>query len=271
MQRATVNGAELEFDAPGSGEPVVCVDGGVTDAFVPLRTQPALRERYRLITYRRRGYGGSTPPDQPRSIAEQAADCRALMGQLGIERAHLAGHSFGGLIALQVARDSPTMVHSLALLEPALPSVLLNSPEFGAAMGQVMPLYQAGDKAGALDAFLQGACGPEYRKALDQTLGPEAFDRAVAAADTLFQVDLPAVQQWRFTGEDAACITQPVLSVVGAESLPVMREIHKQLQAWFPRTEAYILPRATHLLMVLNPREMAEGLAAFFARHSLRA
>jgi pimeloyl-ACP methyl ester carboxylesterase len=44
-----------------------------------------------------------------------------LLRELAIERAHIVGHSSGGLIALQLALDHPELVRSLALLEPALP------------------------------------------------------------------------------------------------------------------------------------------------------
>ena len=45
--------------------------------------------------------------------------------------------------------------------------------------------YAAGDKAGALDIFLQGTCGPGYRAVLDHAL-PGGFDEYVANADTFF-------------------------------------------------------------------------------------
>src|SRR5205807_1605086 len=112
---------------------------------------------------------GSTHPDRPLSIAEQAADCRALMGALGIDRAHVVGHSFGGLIALQLALDAPAVVYSLVLLEPALLAVP-SLPLFLAAMGPVVGSYQAGDKAGAVDAFLRTVVGPDYRTGLDEVI-----------------------------------------------------------------------------------------------------
>jgi pimeloyl-ACP methyl ester carboxylesterase len=54
-------------------------------------------------------------------IAQQAAQCRSLMRHLGVERAHVVGHSSSAHMALQLALDSPEAVQSLGLLEPALP------------------------------------------------------------------------------------------------------------------------------------------------------
>jgi pimeloyl-ACP methyl ester carboxylesterase len=107
VDRAVVDGVALEYEVSGAGEPVVCVHGAlIADTFRPLRGEPSLA-RYCLITYRRRGYGGSTG-DGPASIARQAADCAALLRHLGVERAHVVGHSYGGAIALQLALDAQT-------------------------------------------------------------------------------------------------------------------------------------------------------------------
>ena len=120
---------------------------------------------------------------------------------------------------------------------------------------------------------MRGVSGPGYRAVLDKAL-PGAFDQAVADADTFFGQEFPAVQQWSFTREDAGRITQPVLAVIGAKSKalsPVWNERQEKLLAWLPGAEPFVLDGATHLLHVENPRGMAEGLAAFFARHPLKA
>ena len=106
---------------------------------------------------------------------------------------------------------------------------------------------------------------------LDQVL-PGAFEQAVADADTFFGQELPAVQQWSFTREDARRITQPVLAAVGAKSQeldPIWGERQDLLLSWLPDAEPFVLPGTTHLMQVQNPRGMAEGLATFFARHPL--
>jgi 3-oxoadipate enol-lactonase len=96
----------------------------------------------------------------------------------------------------------------------------------------------------------------------------------VADADTFFGQELPAVLQWSLKREDAARITRPALSIVGARSKelsPIWSERHEMLLAWLPRAEGLVLPDATHLLHVEHPRAAAEALAAFFARHPLSA
>jgi pimeloyl-ACP methyl ester carboxylesterase len=269
MPRAALAGIELEYDIRGEGEPVVLIHPGhFADWFAPLVEAPALAHHYRVLRYHRAGCAGSSRLAGPVSLAQHAAHCRLLMRHLGIERAHIVGHSSSGNIALQLALDAPQAVHSLALLEPALYSVpsAETSMRFVAA---AVELYRAGDRTGAIDIFLRGVCGPGYRAVLDQAL-PAAFDQHVADADTFFSQELPALRQWVFTPGDAQRIVQPALAVVSTGSLaldPIWGERQRLLLDWLPNVEAFVLPDAAHLLQVENPRGMADGLAAFFARH----
>ena len=111
----------LEYEVRGQGEPVVLINpGAFADWFAPLLEQPSLTDSYRLILYQRPGCAGSSRLTGPVSLSRHAAICRSVMGTLGIERAHLVGHSSSGNLALQLALDAPEVVHSLAILEPAL-------------------------------------------------------------------------------------------------------------------------------------------------------
>jgi len=273
MERAALEGIELEYEIRGAGEPVVLIHPGhFADWFAPLLDEPALTDRYRVVSYHRVGCVGSSHIAGAVSFAQQAAHCRSLMRHLGIERTHVVGHSSSGNVALQLALDTPDAVHSLALLEPALMSVP-SAQTSRVFVGAAVQLYRAGDKAGAVDTFLRGVCGSGYRAVLDQAL-PGAFDQHVADADTFFGQELPALQQWSFTREDARRITRPVLAVTGAKSKeldPIWGERQELLLSWLPNVEPFVLRDAAHLLQVQNPRGMAEGLAAFFARHPLSA
>jgi len=267
MKRADIDGVTLEYDVRGSGEPVVFIHGAhLGDTFAPLMEEPSLHG-FRLIRYRRRGFAGSSRPEGPVSIAEQAADCLALIRRLGADPAHVVGHSGGGVIALQLALDAPDAVRSLSLLEPALLDVPSGPPLSEQLERTAVRLYDAGDKAGAVDAFLQVACGKTYRAVVDKMI-PGAVAQAVADADTFFGVDFPAIREWTFHREDAARIRQPALVVLGAESnatWPGYGEGHRLLLDWLPRAGPFVLPRAGHLLQVENPSDMARGLATFLA------
>ncbi len=273
MERANIDGITLEYEVQGSGEPVVLIHGGfiAAESFAPLVAESVLRDRFRLVRYHRRGYAGSSHPDGPLPISGQAADCLALMQCLGIQQAHVVGHSYGGAIALQLALDAPEAVRSLSLLEPALLAVD-SGPKFEEQWGPILQMYGAGDKAAAVDGFLQAICGREYRAELDRVL-PGAFEQAVADADTAFGVEMPALQEWAFSREDAARIKQPILAVLGADSSavePAIGEGHQLLLEWFPQAKPFVLSQATHMLQMQNPGDMAQGLAAFLEGVSMK-
>jgi pimeloyl-ACP methyl ester carboxylesterase len=271
LQRARVDGGELEFVITGAGEPVVLIHGAlIAEAYAPFCAEPAVNSRYRLLRYHRRGYAGSSPVKQPFSLAQQAADCRALLRHLGIGRAHVVGHSSGGVIALRLALEAPDVVHSLVLLEPGLldvPSGVLLTEPFGRALER----YGAGDNEGAADSFLRWAFEPDYRSWLDRRI-PGAYQQFVADAETFFGVEMPSMQEWHFTREDARRITQPVLAVFGEESAshwPGWNEVQERLREWLPQTEPFVLAGANHALQQKDPRGVADAVAPFLARHPI--
>ncbi len=273
MDRVEVDGIELEYETRGTGEPVVFIHPGhFADWFTPLLDEPAINGSYCAVNYHRTGCAGSGHIAGPVSIAMQAAHCRSLMRHLGIERAHIVGHSSSANIALQLALDAPDVTHSLALLEPALMNVP-SAKTLRGFVGTAIQSYHAGDNAAAVDTFLQGVCGPGYRDVLERRL-PGSFDQYAADAGTFFGKELPALQQWSFTREDANRITQPALAVIGEKSKeanPIWEERQELLLAWLPNVEPFVLSDAGHLLQVQNPRGMAEGLVAFFARRPISA
>jgi pimeloyl-ACP methyl ester carboxylesterase len=272
MERARTDGVELEYAVAGTGEPVVCIHGSfIAATFRPLLAEPGLAGPYRLVRYHRRGYAGSGRASGPVGVAGEAADCRALLRQLGVGRAHVVGHSYGGAVALQLALDTPRVVHSLALLEPAL-MVGASAQGYREALARGAERYREAGAAVAVDQFLE-ARWPGYRAPLDRAL-PGAFAQAVTDAATAFEGEVPALLGWRFGEAEARRIRQPALSVLGGDSDALWSrfgETHRSLLAWLPRAEACVLPGTTHLMHLEDPRGTAEALAAFWARHPLAA
>jgi pimeloyl-ACP methyl ester carboxylesterase len=77
------------------------------------------RDHFRCISYDLRGHGSSPRPAPPYSLDDLVDDLEALRAELGIDRAHFAGHSLGGMIAPAYARAHPDRVLSLGLLSTA--------------------------------------------------------------------------------------------------------------------------------------------------------
>jgi pimeloyl-ACP methyl ester carboxylesterase len=269
MKKANINGVELEYEVEGSGEPVLLISTGpIADSFLPLLSEKALVQRYRLIRYRQRRLADSTNGAAPVSFEEHAADAFELLGELGVDRAHVAGH--GTPIALQLAVDHPDIVHSLALLEPPL----LGVPSAGAffeKVGPALAAYGSGDRDGAMEAFLSVACGLDWEtcRQLIQKHVPGGVAHALKNADNFFESFLPALQAWQFGPDQAAVIAQPVLSVLGTETEQLFVDGHELLHTWFPQIEDCKIEGVGHLLHMQRPEPVARGLAEFFARHPL--
>jgi pimeloyl-ACP methyl ester carboxylesterase len=217
METATLDRVTLQYEAIGSGEPIVFIHGAlIADSFHPMLDASRLADRYRCITYDRRGYGPSTRATNPTAIQEHSADCAALLQYLDVPRAHVVGHSFGGVIAISLAINTPHVVHTLTLLEPAL--VLgANGPSYRNAIAANRARFRAGDAEGTVDEFLRSRFDSNYRDALERVL-PGAFAQAIANAATAFEIDMPAAADFEFGEADAHGITQPALLVLGAYS-----------------------------------------------------
>jgi pimeloyl-ACP methyl ester carboxylesterase len=271
MDRATLDGVELEYELKGSGEPVLLIPPGpAAGGFLPFLFEPALVDRYRLIRYHRRGQAGSTRAAPPVSFADHAADAASLLDHLGVRRAHVAGHSTGGAIALQLALDHPEVVETLALLEPPLFAVR-SAEAFLKKAESSLQAYAAGDSEAAMAGFLSVVSGLDWeacRAVLDEQI-PGGASRAFEDADFFFGIDLPAINAWTFGPEQAASIAQPMLSVLGTESERVFVEGADLLRSWFPQIDELTLEGAGHLLHIQRPEPVARSFADFFGRHPI--
>ena len=270
MKKTNVNGLELQYEVVGSGEPVLLIGTGpIADSFLPLFSEKALAERYRLIRYRQReldlGNGRA-----PVSFAAHAADAAGLLGHLGVRRAHVAGHSTGAAIALQLAFDRPDLVHTQALLEPPLVGAASAGAFFEKA-GPALAAYGAGDREGAMARFLSLACSLDWKtcQAVIEKHVPGGVARALANVDNFFGSYLPALNTWPFGADQAAVISRPVLSVLGTESERWFVDGHELLHTWFPQVEDCRIEGVAHLLHMQRPEPVARGLAGFFGRHPM--
>ncbi len=266
METYIADGVELEYQVRGAGEPLLLIHGGmIADSFEPIADE--LAASYKLITYRRRGHHG-TPAHPDCTMAKVAADAVALLDHLGITAAHVGGHSYGGVTALQLALDFPTRVHTLPLLEAFVMTVPA-AADVGTGLAAITEMYQSGDREGALIGLLTLVGGPDPVSRLNRTLAADWFDHALADLPTFF-ADSPALGAWQFGPEQAATITQPALTLLGSEAAAWFAESHDVFNQWLPNPEPFVLDGATHMLHWDDPKGVAAGLLAFLARHPIR-
>ena len=99
------NGLRFHYQQAGEGPDVVLVHGVTGDLSIWFlcKAIQTLSARYRVTAYDLRGHGYSDVPPDRYTSADHAADLFALMDALGIARATVIGHSFGGAIAMHAA------------------------------------------------------------------------------------------------------------------------------------------------------------------------
>ena len=265
MQKA----AGLEYEMSGDGEPVLLIHGAlIAETFRPLMREPALAP-YRLIRYHRRGHAGSDPMPETFSIEQQAQDAAALLAHLGVERAHVVGHSGGGVIGTELAGANPGLVHSLVVLEPAaMPPAAL--PAFLETLEPALAAHESGDGARAVELFLEMVGEADWRRDLEQNL-PGGLEQAVRDSATFFGVEVPAFRASAsaFYLQRASRITAPVLYGIGSGSIPRREPSQHYYQSLVPQAEVVVIPGVDHSMLTQGPKQVAEAVAEFLARHPL--
>jgi pimeloyl-ACP methyl ester carboxylesterase len=262
-----VNDVELEVRDWGTGEPVILIQTALTaDELLPLATRPVLRDGYRKVVYHRRGYAGSSPVNGRGSIPRDAADCRALLDALAIERAHILGISYSGAVALQLAADAPEQVHTLILIEPP-PTHVASAPEFRAANERLIEARREQGPEAALDEFLTTVIGPNYREPVERHL-PGAMQQIERDVLTFFDTDLPALLDWQFGTDDAQRITCPVLHIGGSDSGAFFGQVRELMLDWLPQAEDVVIAGADHgSLPLTHVAAVADAVMSFLRRH----
>lgn len=115
MPLAQVNGTEIAYSVMGTGEPVLLVAGigGSAGYFKP--NLDAFAAKYQVVLHDHRGTGGSRQDRITYSVPQMTDDMVALMDALGIEAAHIVGHSTGAAMAHDMALRFPKRIKSAVL------------------------------------------------------------------------------------------------------------------------------------------------------------
>lgn len=257
-----VAGGALAARAEGSGDPVLVVQTALSvDELVPFMRQHVLSDRYRLITFDRRGYGSSTAAGGDSSIDTDLQDCLAVLGALDALPAHVIGVSYSAAVALELAGQALAAVRSLTLVEPP-PRHVPAAPEFLAANQELLSLYEREGVTVALEAFMALLVGEGWRPR-QEAVAPGSVARIERDADAFFGRDIPALVSWAYGPDQAARVTVPVLYVGGSDSGRWFRQTQAWVSALFPAAQIITIEGAGHDLALTHPRELATAVARF--------
>jgi len=186
-----------EGSVPPGRVPVVWFAGGHASGYAMHHLHRAFRGETRSILIDRPGTGWSDTGPFPRTTAREADEMVLALERAGEKGPFIwAGHSFGGLLAANIARRRPDMVHTLVLLDPTPLETIVFGPRLG-ALKEMRRTAWLGGFAQLFGVNLQArhnarmAQVPAYKQAMEASqavLGPEvaAASAVQANAGNLF-------------------------------------------------------------------------------------
>ncbi|WP_321967857.1 alpha/beta fold hydrolase [Burkholderia cepacia] len=109
----------LSYDVAGDGECVFFIAGTASDRSMWGGVRQALSGKYKTVAFDNRDSGESTICSQPYTMLDLAKDALSVMDAEGLQKAHVVGHSLGGMIAQELAILAPDRISTLSLVNTA--------------------------------------------------------------------------------------------------------------------------------------------------------
>lgn len=119
MPTVKVNNIDMYYEQQGDGDDLLLITGLNCSHLMWANVLAKFCENYRVTIIDNRGAGLTSAPEGPYSITQMADDTAALMEAIGLEKAHVVGHSMGGAIAQQLAIRHPDKLKKLILYATA--------------------------------------------------------------------------------------------------------------------------------------------------------
>ena len=120
---ATVNGVKLHYLVAGKGAPVILLHGYAQNSHMWRPAMKELAKSHRVLAPDLRGFGDSAKPESGYDKKTMAQDVHALAQSLGIQKAGVAGHDIGLMVAYAYATQYPSEVDRLALMDAFIPGI----------------------------------------------------------------------------------------------------------------------------------------------------
>lgn len=188
-QSVSNDGIQLAVETFGAGEPLLFAHGLQGTRKLTKRQLEPLADKYRITLFDQRGHGDSTPITAPAlyDANRMAADLRAVLDSLGVERAIVGGESTGAATATLFALKHPDRVKGLLLTAPAFGDTpnpdRQRLKDLGAAMKKMgMPEYL---KASAVRQRELFNWSPEVIQVVGEMIGAHQADSLGTALQTI--------------------------------------------------------------------------------------
>ena len=278
MAEATLNGVNLAYQQMGEGPDLVLVHGlAASRAFWFLHYAVPLSRYFRVTLYDLRGHGYSDVPTSGYDAVTMSKDLAALLDHLNITSCVLAGHSYGGGVALEYAGRHPTRVSQLVIMDTKVnrlqPEQKLsdcphlspfevevaaksghdwdNEKQVGLLFLEVLARWRIqGGESTTRDAFTPFGEGRGAQRAAKQWIS--LLDNTGAAPEFI----MPGLE-----AAAIAALPMPLLLVYGEHSrcMPTCRT----LQTLLPQAEVELIPQGGHFFPISHAASVRRRLAQF--------
>lgn len=232
-QTVEVDGRTINYlDTGGDGTPMLLVHGFCADLESWMFNMSAIADARRVIALDLPGHGASSKDVGDGSPLFFVETLRHFLDALGIDRAHIVGHSLGGAIAIAYALDHPDATASLGLISPAGLGPDING-EF------LAQLIAADKRRGARLALSQLVADTELvsRDMIETFLRYKRTDGVPEALATIAAASFDGDRQRHIFAERIGEVVAPILCVLGeedrvipashAERLPAHAAVHR--------------------------------------------
>jgi pimeloyl-ACP methyl ester carboxylesterase len=276
-REAVVNNVRLHWVEAGAGRPVLLLHGFPQFWWMWRgQIQPLADAGFRVIAPDLRGYNLSDKPSgvDAYRMEHLVADVEGLIRQTGVERAHVVGHDWGGLIAWWLAMLSPERVERLAILnaphpaafrrEVRMPDQMLRSWYAAAVQLPVLPelAIRRDDFALLESAFRASSVRPgaftddDIRRYREAAARPGALTAMLNYYRAAARRPTPPTRR----------IDHPVLLIWGEQDQALTIRMTHGLQEWVPNLRIERLPEASHWVAEEAPERVTALLTDFLIR-----
>jgi len=253
--------------ATGQGQTLILVHGALGDYRQWESIAKRLQLHFRVVAVSRRFHWPNDPPTATvdYSVESHRDDLLALL-QSTAGPVHLAGHSYGAAVVLSAALAEPSIVRTLTLIEPPLPSLLpASAPELaeenasrGAMMVTLRAQVAAGkDEAAAVTLFDWAQGGPGGLAALAEACRDQLLENSNTIGPTY------AAPPPRYTCSQLARLSMPTLILSGADTRPFYRRSAQAAAHCIAGSRWGFIRDARHMVIVENPDATATAMLDF--------
>lgn len=261
----SADGRRVTSRVVGAGPPLLVLPGAMNGAESWAAVADVLAAEFTVWPDARRNYPPSGAGPGPNSFAAEVADVAALLAAAG-GRAHVAGHSYGGLVALHAALADPSGIRSLLLYEPP---VSAPGPYAADVLRRYRQRLATGDPAGAIGLFLSEVARlPEEIPAMlgGDPAGPSPAGGELRALVGSLLHDLEAIAADRADVRRWSGIAVPTLLMSGALSWDPLPDDADALAGVLPDVEHVVWAGQSHFANATAPELLAGAIREFTAQ-----